>query len=59
MVFTFLFLFFCFVLFCSLNGLYPLFFLASVAADQKASTEADVMRKIGRVLKHAHDKIGG
>ena len=38
--------------------IFLLFALASVVANHKAATEADVLNKIAGILKYAPDKIG-
>ena len=47
-------------MFFSFNNLFHFFVLASIAVNQKASTEADVMSKIESdgILKYAPDKVG-
>ena len=40
------------------NDHFLLFVLASVLANHKTATEADVLNKIAGVLKYAPDKIG-
>ena len=38
--------------------IFLLFVLASVVANHKTATEADVLNKIAGILKYAPDKIG-
>ena len=47
---------FCFCFFSLM--VFHLFALTSIAVNQKASNDADVMNKINGVLKHASNKTG-
>ena len=46
------------LMFSLFNDHFPLFILASVAANHKIATDSDLLNNIAGVLKYAHDKTG-